>query len=304
METFQFDRGDTVLTAYLWKSPQEKAVLQIVHGAGEHARRYREMAQWLADRGITVYSFDNRGHGLSQKEGEEKVIIPMEDGAKLPGDVVALGEYIKEYHDGKLFLLGHSMGSFIARAAATMTDIYDGFFFLGSGRTPAAMLLFGKRLVKILARRNGPNAISDRLDDMTFNSMKRELIKKGITEFEEQWLTSDPTKVLEIQSDPYMVQRFTLGAYNALYTVVQQAQDTKAMEKIRADAPIYFLSGANDPLGGYGKKIGELVQLYKKHSPSRVISDLYPGMNHEIHNEEEREDVYADILGLIRRELV
>lgn len=303
MEIFPFDREDTQLKAFLFQSEEEKAVLQIVPGGAEHARRYSELAQWLCDRGITVYTMDNRGHGLSQKEGEDKVIIPLEDGDKLPGDVIALGEYIKENHEGKLFLLGHSMGSFIARTAATRTNIYDGFFFVGSGKTSGAMLTFGKQLLRLLLLKNGPDAPSDRLDEMTFNKMKKEMMKKGLIEFGEQWLTSDPTKVLEIQSDPFMQQRFTLGAYNALFTVMETAQDTKAMKNIRPETPIYFLSGANDPLGGYGKYIRELADTYKKHSSSRVYADIYPGMNHEIHNEEEREDVYADILGIILREL-
>ncbi|HHX02708.1 MAG TPA: alpha/beta hydrolase, partial [Tissierellia bacterium] len=90
MEMFKLDRGDTQLQAYLFQSPEEKAVLQITHGAAEHARRYTEFAEWMAERGITVYTMDNRGHGLSQKEGEEHVIIAPEDANKLPEDVIAL----------------------------------------------------------------------------------------------------------------------------------------------------------------------------------------------------------------------
>ncbi len=305
MEMFKLDRGDIQLQAYLFQSPNEKAVLQITHGAAEHARRYTEFAQWMADHGITVYTMDNRGHGLSQKEGEEHVIIPVQDGDKLPEDVIALGEYIKERHEGKLFLLGHSMGSFINRAVATKTDLYDAFFFVGSGLQPNNLIKMARNLVKVMIKARGSDVPSNTLDELTFNSFKKELMKKGITQSPEEWLTSDPQKLLDILSDPYMTnQRFTLGAYNALYSVVAEAHDTKAMKNIREDAPIYFLSGENDPVGRFGSKVRELAKLYRRHSKSKVYVDIYPDMNHEILNEEEREEVYKDILGIILRELV
>lgn len=304
MEMFKLDRGDTQLQAYLFQSPEEKAVLQITHGAAEHARRYTEFAEWMAERGITVYTMDNRGHGLSQKEGEEHVIIAPKDANKLPEDVIALGEYIKERHEGKLFLLGHSMGSYINRAAATMTQIYDAFFFVGSGLNPNALIKTAKQLVKIMIRAKGPNVPSDILDELTFNSFKKELMKMGITQSEEEWLTSDPKKLLEILSDPYMTdQRFTLGAYNALYHIVDAAHNVKAMKNIRENAPIYFLSGENDPVGRFGTGVRELGKLYRKYSKNKVYVDIYPAMNHEILNEEEREEVYKDILGIVIREL-
>lgn len=305
METFILDRGDTQLQGYVFKSPQEKAVLQITHGAAEHARRYAEFAQWMADHGITVYIVDNRGHGRSQKEGEEHVIILLEDAPKLTEDVIALGEYIKERHQGKLFLLGHSMGSYVNRAVATKTQMYDAFFFIGAGLNPKPVLMAGKGLLKVLLKLQGSESPSDILDEMTFNSYKNVLMKKGITESPLEWLTSDRGKLAEVLEDPYMTeQRFTLGAYNALFHVVAESHDTEAMKNIKENVPIYFLSGENDPVGGFATGVRELAKIYRRHSKSKVYVDIYPGMNHEILNEEEREEVYMDILGIILRELV
>ena len=53
---------------YVWPAEQEEAVLQIVYGASEEALRYREFAEWLSRRGVTVYVMDNRGHGLNREE--------------------------------------------------------------------------------------------------------------------------------------------------------------------------------------------------------------------------------------------
>ena len=75
------------------------------------------------------------------------------------------------------------------------------------------------------------------------------------------------------------------------------------MKNIRESAPIYFLSGENDPVGRFGTGARELGKLYRKYSKNKVYVDIYPGMNHEILNEEEREEVYKDILGIVIREL-
>jgi alpha-beta hydrolase superfamily lysophospholipase len=45
-------------------SPKRGAV-QITHGMGEHALRYRPVAQAIAARGYDVYANDHRGHGAA-----------------------------------------------------------------------------------------------------------------------------------------------------------------------------------------------------------------------------------------------
>src|SRR6187399_553490 len=48
---------------YVWRASSPKAVVQIVHGVGEYATRYEELAQALTAAGYTVYASDLRGHG-------------------------------------------------------------------------------------------------------------------------------------------------------------------------------------------------------------------------------------------------
>src|SRR5215207_2139094 len=40
-----------------------RAIVQIAHGMGEHAARYRRLGEALADAGYVVYANDHRGHG-------------------------------------------------------------------------------------------------------------------------------------------------------------------------------------------------------------------------------------------------
>jgi alpha-beta hydrolase superfamily lysophospholipase len=48
---------------YEWPVADPKAVIQIAHGLGEHARRYDHMAAVLNRAGFSVYADDHRGHG-------------------------------------------------------------------------------------------------------------------------------------------------------------------------------------------------------------------------------------------------
>jgi alpha-beta hydrolase superfamily lysophospholipase len=51
------------VTFYEWPVANPKAVVQIAHGLGEHARRYDDMAATLNRAGFSVYADDHRGHG-------------------------------------------------------------------------------------------------------------------------------------------------------------------------------------------------------------------------------------------------
>jgi alpha-beta hydrolase superfamily lysophospholipase len=71
--SFQDDQGVDI-KFYEWPVADPKAVVQIAHGLGEHARRYDQMATVLNRAGFSVYADDHRGHGqtgLSQIEQKQ-----------------------------------------------------------------------------------------------------------------------------------------------------------------------------------------------------------------------------------------
>src|SRR4051795_580699 len=92
--------------------------VQIVHGASEHATRYGRLAAALTSRGLAVYAMDLRGHGRTAEGtgvgrfgglGVERVL----------DDVCGLHRVMSDEHRGvPRILIGHSMGSIIALAAA------------------------------------------------------------------------------------------------------------------------------------------------------------------------------------------
>ena len=91
-------------------------IIQLVHGFGEHSRRYLHMIVKFMDAGFIVAADDHVGHGKTALEnecwgdwGDKGPHTMMEDEHKLT-------ELVKEmYPDLPYFMFGHSMGSFIAR---------------------------------------------------------------------------------------------------------------------------------------------------------------------------------------------
>jgi len=104
--------GNVPLYYQVWRpDTPSRASLIIVHGLSEHSSRYMSLVNALVPQGITIYTFDHRGHGRSARELRAHV----NDWAEYRGDVRAFVELVlaQESHV-PLFLMGHSMGGLIA----------------------------------------------------------------------------------------------------------------------------------------------------------------------------------------------
>src|SRR5215203_2790406 len=113
--TFTLDTPDgTKVFVNRWLPDGDvKAVVQISHGMAEHSSRYARFAQRLTDHGYAVYASDHRGHGktsnprgwFADRDGWQTVIDDL-------NSVTARARH--EQQGVPIFLLGHSMGSFLA----------------------------------------------------------------------------------------------------------------------------------------------------------------------------------------------
>ena len=113
--TYPSSDGVHQVHAVLWLPEGEpKAVVQLVHGICEYALRYNLFARFLTRHGFAVAGHDHLGHGLTAKGPQEYGYF--NDWWNLVHDVRALQLKVKEtYPTLPYFLLGHSMGSFVAR---------------------------------------------------------------------------------------------------------------------------------------------------------------------------------------------
>src|SRR5688572_8280675 len=97
-----------------------KAVIQIVHGAAEHASRYDRFARAAVASGYAVYGTDHRGHGRTRLRSGRLGDAGPDAWNRMVDDEIALGQRLRAAHPGApLVLLGHSLGSFIAQDLIT-----------------------------------------------------------------------------------------------------------------------------------------------------------------------------------------
>jgi alpha-beta hydrolase superfamily lysophospholipase len=98
------------LAGYSWTADNAKAVLCLLHGTCEHARKYRAVAEFFADRQISTYAADLRGHGASNGPRGH---IGARDGVL--EDVSSLISAARRENESlPLLVLGHSLGGNIA----------------------------------------------------------------------------------------------------------------------------------------------------------------------------------------------
>lgn len=115
-------------------------------------------------------------------------------------------------------------------------------------------------------------------------------------EHEFAWLSTDEAEVVKYEQDPLCGTVASIGFYYYMLRAFKDLYATDRLGRIPSGLPVLILSGEEDPVGAYGKKVMNLYELYKRQGLRDVQIKLYPEMRHEILNERERNEVYNDIL--------
>ncbi len=282
-------------------SPEEeaRAVVCILHGMLEYGERYAPFSEYLAANGIAVVAYDHPGHGKTAKSADELGYIKEEKGSEhLCASAVAVIEKARElYPEKKIFVLGHSMGSFVLRRIMTThSGIMDGAVVVGTGTPPLPMLRAGRALASLICKIRGGHHPSKLLTNMSFAGYNKRFDRaEGV----HAWISSDTQVVKKYDADPFCSYTFRAAGFKALYdTLIYLAKKTDT-DKIRKDLPILVTAGAEDPVGEYGKGPAAYYELCKSAGIKDISLKLYDGGRHEIINEKNREEVFGDILTFI-----
>ena len=178
-----------------------KAVLQIVHGMVEYIDRYHAFAEFLSESGVAVVGHDHPGHGHTAKNAGELGYVKTEKGSEhLVECTRRVTEYIKEsFPDVPVFIMGHSMGSFVARRYITgYSNDVAGAVVMGTGMPPAVALSAGKLLAKLICSVKGDHHPSKLLTDISFAGYNSRFTKEeGI----HAWISSDRDVVKKYDAD-------------------------------------------------------------------------------------------------------
>ena len=273
-----------------------KGVVQIAHGIAEHIERYDDFMCFLAENGYVAVGNDHLGHGKSAARPDEVGIFAEQNGwYYVVEDMKALRERIREdYHDIPYIFFGHSMGSFLTRTyLIRYPDQYDAAILSGTGQQSAALVNGGYLAAELLTKLKGPHASGKMLNDMAFGSYCKR-IDQPRTEFD--WLSRDNDTVDKYIADPMCGFICKCSLYRDMMSGLKFLTNQHNIDKMNKEAPIYFMSGAEDPVGDYGDGVEKAYKAFCNAGLTDVMIRLYQGGRHEMLNEINREDVKQDIL--------
>ncbi|MBQ7980679.1 MAG: alpha/beta hydrolase, partial [Oscillospiraceae bacterium] len=247
------------------------------------------------ENGILVCGHDHLGHGASAVTEEYLGYFAREKGWQyLIKDTVRLTKIIQEQYPAvPYFLVGHSMGSLIVRAIIPKYGyMYDGAALLGTlNSTPAmdAAYIYMKSLCRIKGEFYRPEE-TDRLLNIIGNS-RFKVADSGFA-----WVSREGTAGDDYINDPLCNYSFTASAYADLIMLIMYASGSKWSESVDKIFPILICSGTEDYVGNWGKDALKLFDSLEKAGCEQVELKLYDGARHEILNETNREEVFADLL--------
>lgn len=277
-----------------------KATLLIVHGMSEHSGRYSDFAQFLADHGIAVATYDQLGHGQTVKVPDELGFFGNEHPVQsLLKDVIIMADALKARHDNvPHFIMGHSMGSFIVRTVLKHhANDFSGAILMGTAdANPLLKLLLPLNKILAKAAPKKPNTLLAEIMNKVLNSK----LDNRISSSEFAWLSEDTANIEAYEADPLAGFIFTNNGFLTLFTLMQAGLHKGWASTINKDFPMLFVSGENDPIGNMGRDIRNIISNLQSQGFSNANSRLYPNMRHEPLHEQHHNVVYRDILHWIR----
>ncbi|PZX52784.1 alpha-beta hydrolase superfamily lysophospholipase [Algoriphagus ratkowskyi] len=255
-----------------WMVDAPKASMLLVHGLGEHSGRYEHLVEKLNEIGVSVFTFDGRGHGKSAEGKPDAYFESYQDYLK---DIDALFGKVKSYVPGvPAFLYGHSMGGGLVAAYTLQYQPETAGVVMSS---PAIKAAEGTSLFLI--------AIS--------SIMSKYFPKLKALQLDAQKISRIPEEVEKYRKDP-LIYTEAIPARTA-YELLQMMRyiEDKAAEFTR---PFLLLHGTDDGLTN--PKGSEM--LFEKASTTDKTIRIFPGAFHELINDLDREEVIRLIVDWIQ----
>lgn len=292
------------ITTYTWECEQPKGMVHIIHGMSEHADRYDDFGTALSNQGYLVHSTDLRGHGKTAGDIANVGQFAMEKGwHKVIKDLILYSESLKE-KDPKLplYILGHSMGSFLARNISyAAPDLADGYIFSATAKHPGLIGVVGKSVANINMKFGGKKKRSKLMTKLTFGDFNK---KYESPRTEKDWLSRDESIVDKYINDPYCMQIFTTQFYTDLLHGVLDINDFGNILKMNREIPYLLFAGDMDPVADYGKGPVEVSNKMKKAGVKNVTVKIFPEGRHEMLNEINKQEVYQLVFDWLNKETV
>jgi alpha-beta hydrolase superfamily lysophospholipase len=263
--TFTVD-GLSIYAQYWEPETETRAVLLVVHGAGEHSGRYDRLAEYCATRGYAVAALDHPGHGRS--EGQR---VHVRRFADFLGALERFHERVSADFPGvPKFLLGHSLGGLISS-----------HYLRGHQPDFVGCILSGPAIKTDIE----PGVVQTWL----IRTLSLVYPTAGVLQLDASGVSRDKAEVERYLNDPLV--------YNGKLTARLVSELFGAMEEIHSGAadihlPLLLLHGGEDAMASpEGSQL-----LHDRVSSEDKLLKIYPGLYHEIFNEPEHPEIFRELL--------
>lgn len=285
-------------------------LIQIAHGMVEHKDRYEWVGSYLAERGFVVIINDHRGHGKSidtlhpwgEMNGLDSKHTESSGFVKAVMDMHQLTLLAKEhFKPQKYVLLGHSMGSLLARGYVKMhrqelnalilsgSPAYNPFASLGAGLARILQMcgleIQGKKWI---------NALSFGGFNKPFlHNVGEDNTKGGFA-----WLCRDRAVVEAYKADKACQFVFSLNSFIGLFKGMAWVNEASKGENLA----LLIISGDRDSCGNFGIGVEKIANQYRLWGFD-VRLKLYESARHEILNETNKQEVIEDIVEFVEKNM-
>lgn len=272
------------------------ATLLIIHGMAEHQSRYHDFAQFIADNGVVVMTYDQLGHGKQAAVDGQLGYMGNPDPNELVIDEAMrhAKQLAQQYPQLPHFVLGHSMGSFITRCIIRRDGAaFDGAIVMStSSPNPLSKpsLALTNVLNKLAPRLKNP-ILSNMLNHINNLPFIKEKNMQGFN-----WINSDRQEIQQYIDDPLTGFTFTNNGFYSLMALMAEGTDKNWAEGVPKNLPILFVSGTDDPVGQMSKGVPNIVNDLQQRHHTDISYHLYQGMRHEILHEPAHDTIYKNII--------
>jgi alpha-beta hydrolase superfamily lysophospholipase len=233
-----------------------------MHGLGEHSGRYRQLAGFFNECGLSVRCYDHRGHGRSQ--GRRGDVI---NGDPIVQDAQIIVDDFAPRFAEPPYLFGHSMGGlFAARFALERLAPLRGLI-LSSPVLALELSAIQRKMFEVLQKvapsLGVPNGLSP------------------------AWLSHDPKVVAAYKADPLVHHRISARLLRSMLSAIDYCQSHAGTLAIPA---LMLVAGDDRVVDAEGSR-----RFFARLPEGSAQLHVYDDMYHEIFNEADPQRPLADL---------
>ena len=278
-----------------------RGVVQVVHGMAEHGARYEELAHTLTGAGFAVYAQDLPGHGRSVRAPDELGHVADHGSwAVMLSAINGVRELIQhQLHDPQIFMLGHSMGSFLLQSyIAGHGHNLAGAVFSATTGDLGPMRAIGSGLLRLEALWHGRRHRSALAELMSFKDFNRHFRPNRTAS---DWLSRDAAEVDLYVADRLCGFRCSCALWIDLLEAGASLVAPERLRLIPPKLPVLLIAGSADPVCRGAEGPNGLAGHYRQTGVQQVDVRIYEGARHELLHETCREQVTGELLDWLLR---